>query len=100
MNTALQRILFISLCVTMSIFAANAQSPTPIIVQAASPSASQDAAPPLAGSDSSSLSDAVKLLQEIKAANAETLKKQQAVLEQLDDLQKAAEQIKIFAHRG
>ncbi len=101
MNTALQRILFISLCVTMSIFAANAQSPTPIIVQAATPSASQGAAPVLTvGSDSSSLSDAIKLLQEIKTTNAETLKKQQAVLEQLDDLQKAAEQIKIFAHRG
>jgi hypothetical protein len=46
------------------------------------------------------MSESVKLLQEMKAANAETLKKQQAVLEQLDDVQKAAEQIKIFAHRS
>jgi hypothetical protein len=43
---------------------------------------------------------AIKSLQEIKAANDETLRKQQNTLERLDDLQKAAEQIKIFAKRG
>ena len=36
----------------------------------------------------------------VKAANDETLKRQEATLQQLDDLQKAAEQLKIFAKRG
>jgi hypothetical protein len=101
MNILPRRILLLSLCAVLSIFAAKAQSPTPIIVQAAS-SASEVAAPSAVrgGPDSSSLSDAIRLLQQIKAANAETLKKQQAVLEQLDEAQKGAEQIKIFAHRG
>jgi hypothetical protein len=36
----------------------------------------------------------------MKATNEETLKKQQAALQQLDDLQKAAEQLKTFGKRG
>ena len=36
----------------------------------------------------------------MKAANAETLKKQETTLQQLDELQKAAEQIKVFTKRG
>lgn len=86
----------------MSIFAVNGQSTKPIVVQAATPPPASSAAAPasLPVRDPDSLSGAVKLLQEMKAANAETLKKQQAVLQQLDDVQKAAEQIKIFAHRG
>ena len=42
---------------------------------------------------------AIKSLQEARAANSETLKKQEAVLEQLDEMQKNASQLKIFAHR-
>jgi hypothetical protein len=77
-----------------------AQSPT-IVVQAASPApaASTTATPPSA-SDSKSLPTLIKLLQEMKATNAETLKKQEAALQQLDDLQKAAEQMKAFSKRG
>jgi len=40
-----------------------------------------------------------KALEEVKAANAETIKKQEAMLQQLDELQKAAAQLKIFSHR-
>lgn len=40
------------------------------------------------------------LLQQLKAANDETIKKQEAVLATLDALQKAAEEIKIFSKRG
>ena len=47
-----------------------------------------------------SLQAAVQALEQIKAANQETLKRQQTVLEQLDELQKAAEQIKIYTKRG
>ena len=40
------------------------------------------------------------MLKEMKAANVETLQKQAATLEQLDELEKAADQLKIFAKRG
>jgi hypothetical protein len=36
----------------------------------------------------------------MKATNEETLKKQEAALQQLDDLQKAADQVKAFSQRG
>jgi hypothetical protein len=97
-----RQVFFISLCAAMSIFVAHAQSPQPIVVQAATPPPVAPAMAPAVEStrDAVSVSESVKLLQEMKAANAETLKKQQAVLDQLDEVQKAAEQIKIFAHRS
>ena len=42
----------------------------------------------------------IKELQELKALNEEILKQQQAALDQLDDLQKEAEQLRIFSKRG
>lgn len=36
----------------------------------------------------------------MKAANEEMLRKQEATLQQLDEIQKAAEQLKIFSKRG
>ncbi|HEY2124812.1 MAG TPA: hypothetical protein VGG94_05040 [Chthoniobacterales bacterium] len=85
---------------------AAAQQPAPqlVVVQAANtPGNSQEVARPAAAQDnnaSSSLEAALKALQQTKAVNDETLKKQEALLEQLDELQKAAEQMKIFAKRG
>jgi hypothetical protein len=76
-----------------------AQSPTPVIVPAAT-SAVASAPGPAAPDNSGSLQAALKMLQEMKAANEETLRKQVATLEQLDELEKAAEQIKIYTKRG
>jgi hypothetical protein len=42
----------------------------------------------------------IKELQELKAGNDEILKDQQAALDQLDELQKEAEQLRIFSKRG
>jgi len=79
--------------------ALNAQSPAPIIVQAASamPVKSTSSAPVAAVS---SVPDAIKLLEQVKAANDEVLAKQKAALERLDELQQAADQLRIFAKRG
>jgi len=75
------------------------QSPVPMmIVQAASASSTPAVSHP--AENSSSLQAAITALQQVKAANEETLKKQQATLQQLDQLQKDAEQLKIFAKRG
>ena len=76
-----------------------AQSPEPVIVQAATPAVTASQAP--ATSDNSgSVQAALKMLQEMKAANEETLRKQAATLEQLDELEKAADQLRVYTRRG
>jgi len=80
--------------------AVSAQSPTPIIVQAASsPAAKSTTSAPVAA-DVQSIPDAIKQLEQVKAANEEVLAKQKAALQRLDELQDAADQLRIFAKRG
>ncbi len=95
-----RRALFISIFAAISVFAAKAQSPAPIVVQAASAETVSSTTSPPVAQDSEALQAALKSLQEIKTANEETLKKQEATLQQLDELQKAADQVKIFGKRG
>lgn len=105
-----QRTLFMSVVAALSLFAAKAQTPVPIVVPAVAPASApqatalQQTSPATNASsavqDSASLLAALKSLQEIKAANEETLKQQEAAIEQLDELQKAADQMKIFSKRG
>jgi hypothetical protein len=42
----------------------------------------------------------IKELEELRAQNAEILKQQQAALDQLDELQREAEQLRIYSKRG
>lgn len=94
------KLALLCLIVPLAFGIIRAQNPT-IVVQAASPApATSTSAPPPSAANSKTLSPSIKLLQEMKATNEETLKKQQAALEQLDDLQKAAEQLKTFGKRG
>lgn len=75
------------------------QSPAPVVVQAATPAqGAPPNAPPVPASTQAA--SVLKLLQEMKAANDEVLKKQAATLQQLDELEKAAEQIKVYTKRG
>ena len=76
-----------------------AQSPIPVVVQAATPATTSSRAP-AASESASSVQTALKMLQEMKAANEETLRKQAATLQQLDELEKTAEQTKIYTKRG
>jgi hypothetical protein len=92
--------------ITLSILAAvvlagllPAQSPTPVIVPAAT-SAVASAQGPASLDNTGSLQAALKMLQEMKAANEETLRKQAAMLEQLDELEKAADQLRVYSKRG
>jgi ABC-type uncharacterized transport system fused permease/ATPase subunit len=87
------------LIAVIALGAVKAQSPAPIIVQAASaiPAKSTSSAPVTAAT---SLPDAIKRLEQVKAANDEVLAKQKAALERLDELQEAADQLRIFAKRG
>lgn len=79
----------------------HAQTPAPVILQAinASP-AVHSTPPPKAAAVAAAPDDTMQLLQEMQATNAETLKKQTAALQALDDLQKAAAQIKIYSKRS
>ncbi len=87
----------------LAVGAVSAQSPTPIVVQAVSgtpvtSTSSKSAA--AASTDVHSIPDAIKLLEQIKAVNDEVLAKQKAALERLNELQDAADQLRIFAKRG
>ena len=84
-------LFFISVAFAFGITLAHAQTPAPIIVQAASPAVAPDSA---------SAQSAIKLLEEMKSKNEETLKKQEATLQQLDELQQAADELRIYAKRG
>ena len=75
-----------------------AQSPVPVIVPAVTPAAAPKAATTPASADSAAA--VLKSLQEMKVANQETLRKQTATLAQLDELEKLAEQIKIYTKRS
>ena len=79
--------------------ALRAQSPTPIIVQAVTATTASPTPIP-AAKDSEPNPIAMRMLQQMKAANEDVLKKQEATLQRLDEIQKAAEQLKIFSKRG
>lgn len=89
---------FVALTLAFSVL--RAQSPEPIVVQAASPARSTIASPSTPTGQEDSIQAAIKLLEQMKGANEQTLKKQEAALHQLDDMQQAAEQLKIFSKRG
>ena len=99
MKSALIKVSLIFACA--AVFVAKAQNSTPVIIQAM-PATSTAPAPKLiaAAGGNASVQDAIKALEKVRAANQETLKHQQAVLEQLDELQKATEQMKVFTKRG
>lgn len=93
------KILFFLLS-ALACVAVSAQSPTPIIVQAASSLAAKSTTSAPVAADVQSIPDAIKQLEQIKAANDEVLTKQKAALQRLDELQDAADQLRIFAKRG
>src|SRR5689334_15655472 len=77
------------------------QSPVPIVVPAASQvTAAPGAAVAPVAPNSETLQATLKMLQAMKDKNAETLQKQEAALQRLDELQQAAEQLRIYAKRG
>ena len=90
-------VLAISLAGTVGV---QAQAPRPIVVQAANATTVIAAASAPAATESAAVQAAIKMLEQMKAANVETLKKQQETLQKLDDIRKAAEQLKIFSKRG
>jgi hypothetical protein len=75
------------------------QTPAPIILQAATPAPARTSGSATATTETGSGST-LERLQQMQAVNDATIKKQEAALATLDELQKAAEEIKIFSKRG
>lgn len=75
-----------------------AQSPAPVVVAAATPAVTSTAPPTAPNADSAQ--SALKVLQEMKAANEATLRKQAAILAQLEEIEKLADQIRITTKRS
>lgn len=82
------------------LLSAGAVAQSPVIVQPANqtPPVQRTSAP--TQPDDTDVLAAIRALEEMKTANEELLKKQQAVLEALDQLQKDADQLRIYAKRG
>ena len=78
---------------------ADAQTPTPIVVQAMTPAPSKQTAV-VAGVTTPATQTTLKVLQAMKAANDEILAQQKATLEKLDEMEKAANEIRIYSKRG
>ena len=68
--------------------------PAPVPMQAATPALAADP------KQLAEMAENIKQLQELKVQNDELLKQQQAALEALDDLQKEADQMRIYSKRG
>ncbi len=77
-----------------------AQSPAPVIIQAVGNTPRTVAPAPVIAPPLNTAPATIATLQTIKAANDEILKKQTATLQQLEEIEKAAEQIRIFSKRG
>ncbi|HET7512189.1 MAG TPA: hypothetical protein VFJ88_05450 [Chthoniobacterales bacterium] len=92
-------LLLFFLAAGLTIDVLRAQSPTPLIIQAASP-ASASSQPRTNTGAPGDPKRMIETLQEMRETNNLTLKKQEAALLTLDELQKAAEELKIFSKRG
>lgn len=85
--------------IALALPVSRAQNPM-VVVQAATPAPAVSTVTAPTPTPPESNFALIKLLQEMKATNAETLKKQEAVLQQLDEISQAAEQLKAFASRS
>src|SRR5205809_3774876 len=99
----MKKYLFVGLAISiLAGVALQAQSNQPVVIQAITPQSGNTprAATVQATTTAPSPESTLKLLQDIKAANAAVLSKQAETIQQLDDLEKAADQIRIFSKRG
>ena len=95
MRTLLLSILAAAMVVSIG----RAQTPMPVVVPAMTPATTAQS-PVSAAVTTASTQTTLKALQAIKAANDEILKQQAATLEKLDEMEKAAQEIRIYSKRG
>jgi hypothetical protein len=95
----MRTLIFSLLASTLAFSSINAQAPTPIIVPAMTP-ATANQSPVANAIATTAVQTALKALQAMKAANDEILNQQKATLEKLDEIEKAANDIRIYTKRG
>ena len=97
----MKKILFFAMLTLSLLWFGAADGQSPVIVQ---PANSVPGNPPAATSPATSAASDFKTvlqdLQAIQTQNEATIKKQEAALATLDELQKAVEELKIFSKRG
>ena len=95
MRTFISLALAFSLLISIGV----AQTPKTVVVPAMTP-ATTTQAPVTAGVTTAATQTTLKALQAIKAANDEILKQQAATLLKLEEMEKAAQEIRIYTKRG
>ena len=94
------RALILSLLAAVSLASiSDAQSPTPVVIPAMTP-ATTVKVPAAPSNVTGSTQAALNALQAMKAANDEILKQQAATLLKLDEMEKAAHEIRIHTKRS
>jgi len=95
----MRALLILSLLASVSFASiSNAQSPVPVVVPAVTPASTVTS--PATPDTAAGSTQTVKELQAIKAANDEILKQQAATLLKLDEIEKAANEIRIYTKRS
>ena len=92
-------LIFSFLAAVFLVSSSDAQSPMPVVVPAMTPAKTAQS-PVTAAVTTTSMQATLKALQAMKAANEEILKQQAATLEKLDEIEKAAQEIRIYSKRG
>lgn len=92
---------FTSFAFALALFVSTgvAQTPMPVVVPAMTPATTAQN-PVTAAVTTASTQTTLKVLQAMKAANDEILKQQAATLQKLDEMEKAAQEIRIYSKRG
>lgn len=100
-DARMRALFLVSLVGLFALSSSSAQTPAPVLMQPVTAAPATVATPaPTSVTNATDSKDMMQLLQEMQATNAETIKKQEAALQTLDTLQKAAEELKIFSKRG
>jgi hypothetical protein len=94
----MRTLIFSVIAAATLVSTSNAQTPMPIIVPAMTPASAQS--PAAAAVTTAATQTTLKALQAIKAANDEILKQQTATLQKLDEIEKAANEIRVYSKRG
>ena len=95
----MRALLILSLLASLSLVSnSDAQSPGPVVVPAMTPATTVTT--PATPASAASSTQTLKELQAIKAANDEILKQQAATLQKLDEIEKLANEIRIYTKRS
>ncbi|MDQ3626791.1 MAG: hypothetical protein M3372_06645 [Verrucomicrobiota bacterium] len=89
-------VLFSSMLIAVTLHG-QTQQPVMVPAQNVPPAAPAAQTAPTSPASAQALT---QTLQQMKATNAEMLRRQQATLQQLDEIEKAIEQVKIYSRRG